>query len=290
MAPNTPRPTKAQRREAARAQAKAMREEQARRERRATMTRRSLLGAGVLAAGGGIAYLVVSDRDSGKRIPKGVEGDGSWTYGADLTVGSANADAPVLDVFFDYSCHHCADFETLHSEEIRRLVNDGTISVALHPCQILQQEWTDHVMNAMAVVLNEQPGAALDFHNEILAFYTKVFAAQDASMLTEANIVSTAISAGVAKAVTDNFSAAIKDNAYGKWTELCTKTFRSRGFTGTPTVQFDGTIVDIASIATPTGLTDYIKSLNASATTEPEAAPTDEPTAEAAETTKPPLD
>ena len=48
MASNTPRPTKAERREAARVKAQALREEQERRERRAKITRRVLIGAGAV--------------------------------------------------------------------------------------------------------------------------------------------------------------------------------------------------------------------------------------------------
>ena len=53
MASNTPRPTKAERREAARVKAQALREEQERRERRAKITRRVLIGAGAVVAVGG---------------------------------------------------------------------------------------------------------------------------------------------------------------------------------------------------------------------------------------------
>ena len=68
MASNTPRPTKAERRAAARAKAQALREEQERRERRLKITRRALLGGGVVAAVGGTAALVVvSRRDAGRQ-------------------------------------------------------------------------------------------------------------------------------------------------------------------------------------------------------------------------------
>lgn len=263
MAPNMPRPTKAERREAARAQAKALREEQERLERRARITRRSLFGVGVVAVAGGVTYLVVSDGDSGDgdKVPAGVEADGSWTYGADLTVGSVNEGAPVLDLYFDYSCHFCAQFEATHSEEIMTLLKDGRITLALHPVQALGQVWTDQSMNAMGVVLDQQPEAALDFHNALLAFFTQIYQARDVSMMTEENVVTTARGAGVTSEVTDGFSAAIKDGAYGKWVTACNTAFNARGFTATPAVQYDGTSLDLHSIDSLTGLTDYINSV-----------------------------
>ena len=53
VAPNEPRPTKAQRREAARAKAKALREAEERRAKRNAITRRSLIGVGSVAVVGG---------------------------------------------------------------------------------------------------------------------------------------------------------------------------------------------------------------------------------------------
>ena len=105
MASNTPRPTKAERRAAARAKAQALREEQERRERRLKITRRVLLGGGVVAAVGATAALVIASRraDAGNsqtpegsgRIPAGVGADGSLTYGAAMTPGSVNEGAPI---------------------------------------------------------------------------------------------------------------------------------------------------------------------------------------------------
>lgn len=282
MAPNKPRPTKAERREAARAQAKALREEQERLERRAKITRRSLLGVGVVAVAAGGAFLVVQSRNgSGTKVPTGVNADGSWTYGADLTVGSVNKGAPVLDVYFDYSCHFCADFETLHSGEIETLLKDGRITLAIHPCQILEQRWTDQVMNAMGVILDEQPDAALDFHNAILAFFTEIYQAQDASMMSKDNVVAKAQEVGVTAAVTDKIADAIDNNTYGQWIELGTKTFRDLGFSGTPTVLYDGQTLDLRAIATATGLTTYIDGLApAGETAEPATGEAAEPATE----------
>ena len=53
--------TKAQRREAARAKARAMREEQERKERRARLTRRALIGAAVVGVAGVGTTMYVAD-------------------------------------------------------------------------------------------------------------------------------------------------------------------------------------------------------------------------------------
>ena len=57
MSTNQPRPSKAQRREAARLKAKELREAEARRARRNTIARRSFIGAAGVVMAGGFGYL-----------------------------------------------------------------------------------------------------------------------------------------------------------------------------------------------------------------------------------------
>lgn len=289
MASNTPRPTKAERRAAARAKAQALREEQERRERRLKITRRALLGGGVVAAVGATAALVVASRRNAvsgdPRIPKGVGDDGSLTYGAAMTPGSVNEGAPVLDVYFDYACHFCANFDTLHADEISRLVKDGKITLALHPCKILDQDWTDIVMNAMGVVLDQQPEMALTFHNAALALFSEIFNSRDASRQTVDELADTAKKAGVSQDVVDAFKKAVKDNIYGKWTEAGTNAFKDKKLSATPTVFLDGTQLDLQAVATATALTEAVEKLPA-ATGAPTGAASGAPT-EAATTGAP---
>ena len=285
MASNTPRPTKAERRAAARAKAQALREEQERRERRLKITRRVLLGGGVVAAVGATAALVIASRraDAGNsqtpegsgHIPAGVGADGSLTYGAAMTPGSVNEGAPVLDIYFDYSCHFCADFEALHADEISRLVKDGKVTLALRPCKALGQDWTDIVMNAMGLVLDRQPEVALTFHNAALALFSEIFASRDASRQTVDELADTAKKVGVSQDVVDSFEKAVNDNTYGKWTEAGTKAFDSKRLNGTPTVFLDGTQLNLQAVATATALTEAVAKLPAAAQT---------PTGDAAQT------
>ena len=287
MASNTPRPTKAERRAAARAKAQALREEQERRERRLKITRRALLGGGVVAAVGATAALVIASRRDNvagdPRIPKGVGDDGSLTYGAAMTPGSVNEGAPVLDVYFDYACHFCANFDTLHADEISRLVKDGKITLALHPCKILDQDWTDIVMNAMGVVLDRQPEVALAFHNAALALFSEIFASRDAGRQTVDELADTAKKAGVSQDVVKAFEKAVKDNSYGKWTEAGTNAFRDKKLSAAPTVFLADTQLNLQAIATATALTEAVANLPAATATPTEAA-SGAPTGAATET------
>ena len=140
MSTNQPRQTKAQRREAARLKAKELREAEARRARRNTIARRSFIGTAGVAVAGGLGYLVYLGVDAKNKpksskfpapseglpsakanqngIPKQVLSDASWTYGEGASLDTVVASTPVLDIYFDYSCSHCAQFEGIHTQEI----------------------------------------------------------------------------------------------------------------------------------------------------------------------------
>lgn len=279
MAPNNQRKTKAQRREEARAQAKALREEQLRKEKRAQITRRALLGGGVVAVAGiGTAvYLNKKDArgiytagDSDATItlpdllaqsddmPQHVREDGAITLGSDLTAGSVNEGAPVVSLFFDYYCPHCQEFEVVHKDEINELVSSGEVTLALYAVKILGSSWTDDVNNALASVLNHEPEKVLDFHAAAFDLYGQAAAQGSAALLTIENLVAVAQEAGISETTTAEFAQNAEANTYEKFTELTTQTFTDGGLTGTPSVMVNGEVQDLTDIASATGLTDVV--------------------------------
>ncbi|WP_127842893.1 DsbA family protein [Actinomyces wuliandei] len=286
MASNQPRPTKAQRREEARARAKALREQEARRQRRATIARRSLLGAAVVGVAGVSSYVIYNHlQDSGgtgsaqfptagaiattradrSGVPEPVLSNGSWTYGPSSELDTISSQAPVLDVYFDYSCHFCASFETTHAAEISTLLSQGRITLVLHPSTILGKEWTDQAMNAMGVVLDEAPNQSMAFHTAVMELFGRIYEAQDTSMMTTENLVAAATSAQVPTEVSARFEEAVNDNTYEEWTTLAQEAASAVGVTATPTVYLDGEQLDLSQISGETAITELVEAAEASA-------------------------
>ena len=294
MSTNQPRPTKAQRREAARLKAKELREAEERRARRNTIARRSFIGVGGVALGGGLGYLgylaVNRNRkefpEAGKGlattkanqggVPKQVLADASWTYGDGATLDTVAASAPVLDIYFDYSCSHCAQFEGIHTQEINQLLSDKKITLALHPTKLLGQEWTSVVMNAMGVVLDEAPAQSLSFHNAAFEIFSQFLQTKDQSNMTVEGLVAAATKVNVPKEVSAKFKAAIDSDKYKKWVELGDEAFKARDLEGTPTVFFKGEKVDLNKLQTPTSLTELVT--GSTATAQPTQQATQQPT------------
>ena len=280
MSTNQPRQTKAQRREAARLKAKELREAEARRARRNTIARRSFIGTAGVAVAGGLGYLVYLGVDAPNKpksskfpapseglpsakanqngIPKQVLSDASWTYGEGASLDTVAASTPVLDIYFDYSCSHCAQFEGIHTQEINQLLSDKKITLALHPCKLLKQQWTSVVMNTMGVVLDEAPAQSLSFHGAAFEIFSQVLQTKNQSIMTVKSLVAAATKVGVPTKVSDKFQSAVDSDKYKKWVELGDKAFADRDLQGTPSVFFKGEQIDLGKLQSPTSLTELV--------------------------------
>ena len=280
MSTNQPRQTKAQRREAARLKAKELREAEARRARRNTIARRSFIGTAGVAVAGGLGYLVYLGVDAKNKpksskfpapseglpsakanqngIPKQVLSDASWTYGEGASLDTVAASTPVLDIYFDYSCSHCAQFEGIHTQEINQLLSDKKITLALHPCKLLKQQWTSVVMNTMGVVLDEAPAQSLSFHGAAFEIFSQVLQTKNQSIMTVKSLVAAATKVGVPTKVSDKFQSAVDSDKYKKWVELGDKAFADRDLQGTPSVFFKGEQIDLGKLQSPTSLTELV--------------------------------
>jgi len=163
-----------------------------------------------------------------------------------------------LDVFFDYSCPHCAEFDSLHTDEISKLLDNGEATLVLHPCKILGQDWTDLAMNAMGLVIDKDPDNALAFHNAVFEEYLSIAQKQDPSRLTVETLVAVGEKAGVSGEVTTQFKDTITSRAYDAWTKLGTETFQNLGFKGTPTILVRGEQIDLTQVGAADSLTKLI--------------------------------
>jgi len=116
----------------ARDRVKAMREEQARRERR----REQLMRFGVVAAVVlGVAIIVIAvmavrdASDAPAAQPSGVTEEG----GGVSEQGAASADVPVIEVWFDFSCPHCRDFEAANGDALAEMADEGVAGLVYRP-------------------------------------------------------------------------------------------------------------------------------------------------------------
>ena len=235
-------PSREERREAARAQAEKMRREQEAREKRS----RNIL---FIALGGIVALVlvvgVVIFQQSQKTLLDGFDGaqpaaadnHGGIVVGADGVAGKPTSDAKTLQVYIDFMCPFCGNFEDANAADLTKLRESGDLNVTYHLMSNLDSlsngtNFSTRAANAAATVANDAP-------EEFVPFVVAMFANQPEEKtdgLSDEEIAAIAVDAGVPQAVADSMAS----GTYTDWVGTATEQARRDGVSGTPTVLLDG--------------------------------------------------
>ena len=220
----------------ARARAQQLREEQARAARRRERLVRIGIAVAVLVAVVVVGVAVNASRtsvDAEAALPPGVsEADGG------LPLGSAEAPVTV-NLWEDFQCPACADFEATNAPVLEQAVADGDIRLVLHPLTFLD----DSLGNSSSVPAAQALGCTADAGAEAaLRFHTIVFANQPPETRgQEAWSTDDLVGwAGEAGADEDEVRSCLEDGTYAAWVDNVAGSGSSAGVTGTPTLFIDG--------------------------------------------------
>jgi protein-disulfide isomerase len=199
-------------------------------ERRRKATFGALIAAAVLVAAALIGVAVYSTQDKAPAnfdVPAGGDKTG-------IAIGKADAKVTV-DLYIDYQCPHCKEFEDAAGPTIDKLVADGTARFVYHPVAYLDgASTTEYSTRASAAA-----GCAADAG--VFPEFTKaLFANQPAegsAGLDNAKLIELGKAAG---ASSGDFATCVNDGKYRDWTAALTETASKQGITGTPTVLVAG--------------------------------------------------
>lgn len=179
MTSNTPRPTRSEQREAARAKAKAMREQQKKGDRRNRILIQIGIVTSVLVASGAIAFAVFSASTQSQAVPvnatfnDGVKvGSGLKLYTPEFTPPETQPDPVEIVVYVDYQCPVCAIFELPNSEQLKDWVNQGVATLELHPISFLDgrgspNAFSSRAANASLCVADYSPDNFFDYNTRL---------------------------------------------------------------------------------------------------------------------------
>lgn len=242
MPANEPRKTKADRREAARREAERLAAKQ-----KATESRNRIVIAVVSVVV--VALVVVAGvliwRESQRTLltdfegarPAGSTDTGGITFGSDLEAGSTNEGAPEVDVYVDFMCPVCGQYDAVNREDIRTMLSEGEATVSFHPLNFLDgyslgTQYSTRAANAFATVATDAPDAALDFLEALFDNQP----AEQTEGLGDEELASIAVEVGVPQGVADTFAS----GTYVDWVAVASDQARNDGVTGTPTTFIDG--------------------------------------------------
>ncbi|MFW2512267.1 DsbA family protein [Demequina sp. SO4-13] len=197
---------------------------------------------------GGIVYFIVQQSsvpslDSDDAVaPMGADETGGILIGMDGAAGGeAPEDAPRVDIYEDFMCPVCGQFEEINKEDIDAMREAGDIELYVHPISILDHtsqgtNFSTRSANAAATVADAAP-------EQIVPFMSAMYENQPAEGtggLTDEQIEQIAIDAGVPEDV----AATLDDGIFNKWVVAATDQSSQDGVPGTPAVMVNREMLD----------------------------------------------
>jgi protein-disulfide isomerase len=201
-----------------------------RRRQRTVLT--SVAAIAVLVIGGLIGWAVLAGQPHDTVTTPAVA--------VDEGTGFAAGTGPVtIDIYEDFICPACGDFESSAGPAITQLVTDGKVTVVYHPIAILDRYSSTQYSTraAAASAAAAQGGKFVEFHNALFARQPE----ENSAGLSDAALIEIGNSVGLSDAA---FTRAVTDGTYRGWSAKVTDTASARGVTGTPTVLVAGKAID----------------------------------------------
>ena len=185
---NQPRPSRNERREAAREKARLLREEQKKRERRNKILIQGGIIVAVVAIAALIGTLIFQSVKPAGPGPQNMASDGIvLTAGEDggivavetpalaagatptPTVPDDSGEIANIVMYIDYLCPFCGQFEATNSDSLRTMVESGAATLEVHPIAILTNksagtQYSLRAANAAACVADSSPDSFFDYN------------------------------------------------------------------------------------------------------------------------------
>nr|MDT0660981.1 thioredoxin domain-containing protein [Micromonospora sp. DSM 115978] len=217
--------------------AKVVRQQLARERRRNRTIWTSAIAVVVLLMAGLIGWGIYAGQGSDDyTAPAGASSDGTG-----VVVGSG----PVtIDLYEDFICPACNQFEQQAGATIDQLVADGRVRLVYHPVAYLDRaSTTDYSTRSSAA-----SGCAADggkFRDYAKALFERQ-PPEGGAGLSDDELIN--IGAGVGL-TGDDFASCVRDGTYEPWTRHVTEAASRDGVSGTPTVRVDGEPVQASAEA-----------------------------------------
>jgi protein-disulfide isomerase len=155
---------------------------------------------------------------------------------AGVLVGQPSAKVTV-DLYEDFQCPVCAQFEQADGELLRGYATAGKIKLVYHSVAFLNNqsttEYSTRAAVAAAAVLNSTPTAWNAYHQSLFANQP----AEGSAGLPDSQLVDLAVAAGAPK---DTVAGALSGGLFKGWVANVTDEFLKK-YNGTPTVLLNGT-------------------------------------------------
>lgn len=166
-----------------------------------------------------------------QEIPSSVSAD----HGYAISFNSELSNAPVVDIYEDFQCPICQQFEGLNGKYINSLITEKKATVRFHTLSFIGTE-SVRAANAGACANDENKFVALH-----LGLYANQPSSENSGTWTSDRIIEIAKASGINS---DTFNSCVKDMKYEGWVSKVAEAGSKAGVNSTPTVFVNGKEID----------------------------------------------
>ncbi|CAB4337167.1 unannotated protein [freshwater metagenome] len=174
---------------------------------------------------------IVNPREISQTIPAVASSENGYaiSFNTELT------GVPVVDIYEDFQCPVCLEFESVNMKYIESLITEKKATVHYHILSFLGDE-SVRAANASACAADE--GKFMQFHNGLYANQPQ---AENSGEWSDERLIAIGATAGIAS---DAFEKCVKNKGYEGWVSKSAEAAAKANINSTPTVFVNGKEID----------------------------------------------
>lgn len=198
-----------------------------------TVTRNIVIGTivAVLVIAGGFIYM----DNRADQLPSAIPSQVSAENGYAISFNTELTGVPVVDIYEDFQCPVCMQFEAVNMKYIDSLVTEKKATVRYHILSFIGEE---SVLAANASACANDENKFLAFHNSL---YVNQPAAENSGEWSNDRLIAIAKAAGISG---KKFESCVNDGRYAGWVAKVAEAGSKSGVNSTPTVFVNGKEID----------------------------------------------
>ena len=140
----------------------------------------TLVVLGIAGAVGAVIWQQKSEENTARNVDAS-EVLGVFADGRPIIVNGNGVSAepdpnlPTLTEYFDYSCHACADVDSILGEDLTTWASQGHYNLELQPVITVDMDYLKPATGASLVVAQKAPDKWIEFHHALLAYFRTQF-------------------------------------------------------------------------------------------------------------------
>ena len=140
----------------------------------------TLVVLGIAGAVGAVIWQQKSEENTARTVDAS-EVLGVFADGRPIIVNGNGVSAepdpnlPTLTEYFDYSCHACADVDSILGEDLTTWASQGHYNLELQPVITVDMDYLKPATGASLVVAQKAPDKWIEFHHALLAYFRTQF-------------------------------------------------------------------------------------------------------------------